>query len=869
MQHLQRLQRVGVLRSSAWFKGGHRHVRQEPFALLGVARVLTGMDGIAGCGNSTIPLTGDGHCLPMTPWRRFSHEFPWTATIVTWLLDHSWVLLLPAIILLLFARRSGEREQQLRSRGGCGRAFLRVATLPRAVFSAVILYFLVNDYLYGDWDGFTVTSASTRGVFSARACLQECMLTHSDPLRESFYGGTGVCKKSDAEGNEESTVEFRVCGLSWTAGERCRKVQSWIPTKRHEYTVCSFQVAVGRWKPDFAFYLLCISSFLLVDGVPADQVMVGTAMILVMAGVITMDMACSGFTAEVLPVILFYPIMEAVTQTGLLERCFLPLLGKPAAIRVALTKLYVLSAVLSIFIGNTPLVMMLLPLVAKWCRTVGYPIDRFLMPMVNAVLCGSCMSMMGSISGILTQALSKPHVFDMLMFDTFITGLATTIPVAIVCIVLAPTSCLRSGSAKGTSSETAESWIELGERGLQKPGEYTVAFEVVQAGTVDGQPMHPLVFELRSITGVSHVQVQGNDNGPCLNEVGGLTRSFLGKDHIIVSGTPEGLAQVRCIDGIQALNHADFLALGSHRRGRQLWEATVAANIGIGEDGPLKSLSACSLRQRLGLTLFAARRQNSVPPWSPGLADEQCLRAGDVVLFETHLDDIECGQDLLYKQVFTVMRPIPNSLPPRQGISGDTCKSVFVCSVFALMLVLVSVGWVDLDLASGMAVMVLVLTRQLKWQDVLRSINPHVILFVCAGVGVATAVPATGIAHAMSDAIKDVAGQYGIYGRTAAIYCITLGLGLFLGQGALVPMVMPIVWTLVDESSLDHKDARALLHVMMFASTCEFMSPLGSIPQYLIIPPGGHTYLDFVIFGFIPQLVHALACIFLVPHLLT
>ena len=111
--------------------------------------------------------------------------------------------------------------------------------------------------------------------------------------------------------------------------------------------------------------LLCLAR----DWLAPSNVMVGAAIVLLLADVISPTEAFAGFgnTAPI-TVAALYVLARAAEKTGLLQPMVERLLGRGGRGRWAMARLLVPPAAASAFLNNTPIVAMLIPQVLRWCE---------------------------------------------------------------------------------------------------------------------------------------------------------------------------------------------------------------------------------------------------------------------------------------------------------------------------------------------------------------------------------------------------------------------------------------------------------------------------------------------------------------------
>src|SRR5262247_120615 len=163
----------------------------------------------------------------------------------------------------------------------------------------------------------------------------------------------------------------------------------------------SLPASLMSWQAWFTL-VVCLAK----DWLAPSNVMVGAAVTLMLARIITPEQTFAGFgnTAPV-TVAALYVLARAAEKTGLLQPVLERLLGKGGGGRVAMAKLLVPSAAASAFLNNTPIVAMLIPQVLRWCQRTRESAARYLMPMSFAVVLGGVITTIGTSTNLVVSGM--------------------------------------------------------------------------------------------------------------------------------------------------------------------------------------------------------------------------------------------------------------------------------------------------------------------------------------------------------------------------------------------------------------------------------------------------------------------------------
>ena len=116
-------------------------------------------------------------------------------------------------------------------------------------------------------------------------------------------------------------------------------------------------------------------------GLSPDLVLIGGLTTFVLAGVVSIGDAFSGFSNHgMLSVAALFVVAAGVRETGGLDALLRRILGRPTSLVGALLRMMLPVSVVSSLINNTPIVAMMVPVVADWARRAQLPVSRLLIP---------------------------------------------------------------------------------------------------------------------------------------------------------------------------------------------------------------------------------------------------------------------------------------------------------------------------------------------------------------------------------------------------------------------------------------------------------------------------------------------------------
>jgi hypothetical protein len=198
--------------------------------------------------------------------------------------------------------------------------------------------------------------------------------------------------------------------------------------------------------------MLLILSF---DKVGPDWVMACALVIFMVTQIITVKEALEGFANEgIMTVMALFVVAEGISRTGALDYYMGLVLGTPKSIASAQLRLMIPIAILSAFLNNTPIVVVMIPLTLRWAKRIGIPKQQLLIPLSYATILGGTCTLVGTSTNLVVSGLLEKEdpPIDVGLFDLAVFG----VPNAMIGIayMLAFAPFLLPYAARGQSATT-------------------------------------------------------------------------------------------------------------------------------------------------------------------------------------------------------------------------------------------------------------------------------------------------------------------------------------------------------------------------------------------------------------------------------
>ena len=488
---------------------------------------------------------------------------------------------------------------------------------------------------------------------------------------------------------------------------------------------------------------------------------------------------------------------------------------KPA---LALLALLVGAASISGVVNDTPVVVLLIPLIIAAAARAKMPAATMLLPMNYAVLIGGMATTIGTSTNLIVVALAAElGVGPFALFSFFpIVALAAVPALAYLWIVAprllskvqAPTEAAASELFDAELHVEAESWL-------------------------DGRPLR----EALAATGNKMRLVQVRRGSSTVVPLPSL--KLRAGDRLVVQDTP---ARLKDFEGsLKAVLHrarADIDAQARHDDDDEPVPATaVMAQMIVDSSSPLvgRSVRQEHLARQYAVAVVGLKHNSTQRGWQrENLADRR-IGEGDILLLQGEPDDIQTlqrdGLGLLLDERFTL---------PRQD------KAPLALLAMAAVVLLAATKTLPISLAALGGVMVLLLGRCLSWEDVAHSLSTKVILLVAASLALGQALSVSGATAWLAQQMAATSQTLSSAWVLALLMALMGLLTNFVSNNAAAAIGTPLAVELARSLGLPPEPF--VLAVLFGCNLC-YLTPMGYQTNLLVMNAGGYRFADFVRVG--------------------
>ncbi len=486
--------------------------------------------------------------------------------------------------------------------------------------------------------------------------------------------------------------------------------------------------------------------------------------------------------------------------------------------RIALAEVGLGALLLSGFLNNTPVVVLLIPIMFKLAQATGYPVKKLLIPMNAVAVLGGCLTLVGTstnlvVAGIAAeQGMDRFGIFDITLYGA--AGAAAGI-VALLCL-----SFLLPSDPPSIAGENGGAAVQ----------DYLTELVVPQDSDDIGREIGALGLFGRS------VQLLGLKRSGDIRRQGLETEELRSGDHLIVRADGAAIMTLRESGQFELGVAADSRT--SAQDGTVVEAMIAPSHPSIGERlGDIPFLHALRVR------IIGIHRARHLP--GPDLAETR-VRGADRLLVAGEGDAMRSLKDNPHLIGVDISRT--RAFRPR--------KAWIAIAAMAGAVLLSAFDVVGIGMAAVIAVGLILVTRCIDPEEAWGAIDGDTLILIFAMLAVGLALEQAGSVTLMVGWITPLMQVAPAWSLVFIVYFASLILSELLSNNAVAALLTPITIALAHQLGVD---ARPLVIALMIGASACFATPIGYQTNALVYAAGDYRFADFVRIGVPINIVVGLA----------
>lgn len=505
---------------------------------------------------------------------------------------------------------------------------------------------------------------------------------------------------------------------------------------------------------------------------------------------------------------------RGLTMTGALEPV-VRVLAKVFALNrwLGLLITLILAAGVSGFINDTPVLVLMLPMLLSLAERTGYPASRTLMPVNFAILIGGMLTSIGTSTNLLVLSIATDlGMRPMGLFDF------SSITVIALLVALPYLWLVAPNLLPGT------------------PGENRQAQRQFEARIVVSAKHQRLVG--RQLEGLTKLLAKPLPLVECIRGGSPVDRNCIGQieagDVLILCDTPAGLREIAAVLRVDL-----FDRYGGERfaDGNAPDSDISLAEAVIGQDSELvgQSLAGTRFSERFNVVVIGMMRSTAQILRDGRPISAVPLAPGDVLLVQGENQRLEA----LKSEPHLLM--LDSSLQlPRSPLAWRALL------IMLLVILTAATRILPIHVAAFFGVIAMLLSRCVKLEGLGKALSPAVILLVASSIALGSTLVSTGAADWIASGISVVVAGASPSVQIAIFMAFSALLTNFVSNSAAAAVGTPIA---IATASQLGAPLEPFALAILFGANLSFATPMAYQTNLLVMNAAGYRFGDFVRVG--------------------
>lgn len=515
-------------------------------------------------------------------------------------------------------------------------------------------------------------------------------------------------------------------------------------------------------------------------------------------------------------------VMGALVRTGALD-VLTRTAERHAKSRPRTAVVGVMLAVMgaSAIMNNTPVVVVMIPIVVQLSKTLGTSASKLLIPLSYAAIMGGSLTLIGTSTNLLVDGVARSEgLAPFTIFEILPIGIVVCLWGLTYLALIAP-RLLPDRDSMATML-TDRSKMKFFTEAVIPPDSNLIGREV-------------LGVQLFKREGVRLIDVVRGDAS--------LRRSLEGVelqvgDRVVLRTEMTELLSLQANKSLKRVDQVSAVET-----------TTVEVLITPGCKMIGRSLGSMRLRRRYGVYPLAVHRRNQ----NIGRQlDDLVVRVGDTLLLEGAAEDIQ--------RLGTDMDMVDVSRPAERAYRRS--HAPIAIAALAAIVLLAAFNVAPILLLAIIAVALALVTGCIDADEAFSFVDGRLLALIFSMLAVGAALQQSGAVDLLVDTVSPTLMQLPPVAVVLVVFVLTSTLTEVVSNNAVAVIMTPIAIGLATALGLD---PRPLVVAVMIAASCAFATPIGYQTNTLVYGPGGYRFTDFTRVGLPLNISTALITSLVIP----
>ncbi len=483
---------------------------------------------------------------------------------------------------------------------------------------------------------------------------------------------------------------------------------------------------------------------------------------------------------------------------------------------LALIATLVAGAVLSAFMNNTPIVVLLMPILVGASLRSKFAISGVMMPMGLATIIGGMSTTIGTSTNLLVVGIS--HDMGMHEFTMFewVLPVAIVGGVGIVFLWLVAPRMLpdRTPPMADTS-----------------PRIFSAQLHVKEGGFAAGKSLSEVLAKAGGNLRIDKIQ---RSESLFLAKLPSIT--IQPGDRLFVKDSPENLKHYEQLLGATLFSESDI----EHpidedtplkAEGQQIAEVVITR----GSPLHLRSLAAARFTNSYGLLPLALHRARAPSSQVTGDLNLIRLRAGDVLLVQGTREAIAQLKESGSMLVLDGTTDLPQTHHAKRALS-----------IMALVVMAAAFGLLPISVSALVGLGLMLVTGCLNWRDAATALSIPVVMIIVTALALGKALLGTGMADFIALSFVGAASALPTPLVLSAFMLLMTVMTNIVSNNAAAAIGTPIAVSIATQLGVSPEP---FILAVLFGANMSFATPYGYQTNLLIMTAGGYKFGDFLRVG--------------------